>query len=115
MANFNRKHKEILDELLLGQPHIRPGKMFGFPAYYVGRRLAICLYEEGVGIKLPEQRVNHLLEVDENTLPFQPMGKSRMREWLQINLIKSEDYRHHDSLFGESIQYLLTQQEKDRG
>jgi hypothetical protein len=115
MANFNSKHKEILDELLLGQPHIRPGKMFGFPAYYVGRRLAICLYEEGVSIKLPEERVNHLLEVDGNTLPFQPMGKSKMREWLQINLSKSEDYRHYESLFGESIQHVLTQLEKGQG
>ena len=27
--------------------------MFGFPAYYVGKKLCICLYEQGVGVKLP--------------------------------------------------------------
>jgi hypothetical protein len=53
MANFNPNHKIVLDNLLLSHPLVRAGKMFGFPAYYVGKKLCICLYEDGVGIKLP--------------------------------------------------------------
>jgi len=30
------------------------GKMFGFPAYYTGKNLCVCLYEDGVSVKLPE-------------------------------------------------------------
>lgn len=54
MANFNPAHKAALDNLLLGDPRVRAGKMFGFPAYYVSKKLCICRYEDGVGIKQEE-------------------------------------------------------------
>jgi hypothetical protein len=57
MAKFNPEHKAVLDELLLGYDEVSSGKMFGFPGYYVGKKLCICLYEQGVGIKLPEESV----------------------------------------------------------
>ncbi len=112
MTNFNPEHKAVLDDLLLAHPHVRTGKMFGFPAYYVGRKLCICLYEEGVGVKLPEQSAAKLLEADRNTVPFQPMRRPKMREWVQINLSRSEQYRQYESVFEESIRYVMAQQEK---
>lgn len=112
MPNFNPEHKNVLDNLLLVYPQVRPGKMFDFPAYYVGKKLCICLYEQGVGIKLPEQTAAKLLETDRNVIPFQPIGKSRMREWIQINLHRSEDYRRYQDVFDESIRHLMAQQEK---
>jgi hypothetical protein len=112
MTNFNPDHKAVLDRLLLDYPHVRPGKMFGFPAYYVVKKLAICLFEQGVGVKLPEQTVTKLLEKDSHIVPFQPMGKPKMREWVQINLINSEDYIQYKALFEESIRYLLEIQAK---
>lgn len=110
VATFNIEHKAVLDELLLGYGQVRPGKMFGFPAYYAGAKLCICLYDEGVGIKLPEASVTKLLNSDPNARPFQPMGKPRMREWVQIDLNNSDDYRKYQSVFTESIRYLLAQQ-----
>lgn len=106
-ARYNPAHKQVLDALLLGNPNVRPGKMFGFPAYYVGSKLCICLYEEGVGVKLPKQSAAKLLETDLNAVPFQPMGKPRMREWVQINVSRSEDYRQYASIFEESIRHVL--------
>lgn len=103
MAHFNPEHKTVLDGLLLRHPLVHPGKMFGFPAYYVGRKLCICLYEQGVGIKLPERSVTKLLETDPNAAPFQPLGKPKMREWVQISLDRSEDYRQYEAVFDESI------------
>jgi len=44
--------------------------MFSFRAYYVGKELYICLYEQCVGIKLPEQNAAKLLATDQNALPF---------------------------------------------
>ena len=108
MANFNPEHKVVLDDLLLALPLVQPGKMFGFPAYYVGGKLCICLYEEGVGIKLPEGLAQKLLAEDAHAIPFRPMGKPKMREWVQINLAKSEDYQQYLGVFEESIQYVLT-------
>ena len=112
MANFNLEHKAVLDDLLLGHPLVQPGKMFGFPAYYAGKKLCICLYEAGVGIKLPEQSTARLLQTDQNAIPFQPMGKPKMREWVQINLGRSEDYRQYEAVFDESIRHVLALQEK---
>jgi hypothetical protein len=110
MANFNPDHKAVLDDMMLDYPNVRPGKMFGFPAYYVGKKLCICLYEQGVGIKLPERTVARLLETDGNCVPFQPLGRPRMREWIQINLARSEDYRLYLPVFEEAIQHVLAQQ-----
>lgn len=113
MASFNPEHKAVLDDLLLGHPGVRAGKMFGFPAYYAGKKLCICLYEHGVGIKLPAQSAAHLLAADPHAIPFQPMGKPKMREWVQINLSHSEDYRQYESVFDESIRHVLAQQVQD--
>ncbi|MBN2543293.1 hypothetical protein JXI42_10550 [bacterium] len=112
MAKFNPDHKAVLDDMLLDNPLVRPGKMFGFPAYFVGKKLCICLYEEGVGVKIPEQSADKLLETDRNVVPFQPLGKPKMREWIQINLTNSEDYKRYKSVFNESIRFLQAQQEK---
>ena len=112
MADFNLEHKAVLDDMLLRHPLVRPGKMFGFPAYYAGKKLCICLYEQGVGVKLPEQTVLKLLETDPNTIPFRPLGKPKMREWIQINLDRSEDYRQYMPVFDESIRHVLRQQEE---
>jgi hypothetical protein len=112
MSNFNSEHKIVLDTLFHDHPLLRPGKMFGFPAYFVGKKLCICLYENGVGIKLPEPSVKKFLQTDSNTIPFQPYGKAVMREWIQVNLNRSEDYRQYLPVFEESIQYVLSQQEK---
>lgn len=111
MGNYNAGHKAVLDDMLLGYPLVRAGKMFGYPAYYVGRKLCISLYEDGVGIKLPAATVARLLKTDPNATPFQPMGKSRMKEWVQLNARDSDEYRRYRPIFEESIQFVLSQQE----
>jgi hypothetical protein len=114
MPGYNHKHKTVLDELLLNHPFIRPGVMFGYPAYYVGKKLCICLYEEGVGVKVPALTAARLLETDHNIIPFQPMGKAKMREWVQINVGRSEEYRQYMPIFEESIAYLRSQAEQTK-
>jgi hypothetical protein len=111
MATYSAGHKAVLDDLLLDDERVRPGKMFGFPAYYAGSKLAICLYEEGVGLKLPEETAARLLASDPHVTPFQPMGRRRMRQWVQITLDRSEDYRGYAQVFGESLAHVLAEQE----
>jgi len=103
MDKFNEDHKAVLDDMLLGHPAVRPGKMFGYPAYYAGEKLSICLCEGGVGVKVPEETARKLLESDPNVIPFQPLGRPKMREWIQINLTRSEDYREYIKVFEGSI------------
>lgn len=112
MGNFNPNHKVILVIMLLNHPNVRAGMMFGYPAYYAGKKLCICLYEEGVGIKLPAETATRLLETDNHVIPFRPLGKPKMREWVQINLNRSEDYLQYQSVFSESIRYVMAQNTK---
>jgi len=110
MVSYNLDHKPVLDEILLDNPLVRQGKMFGYPAYYAGKKLCVCLYEQGVGVKLPEQSAFRLLESDANVVPFRPLGRPKMKEWIQINLERAEDYRMYKPVFDESIQFTLQQQ-----
>lgn len=110
MENYNIDHKKLLDLILLNNTLIRSGKMFGYPAYYAGKKLCICLYENGVGVKLPQHSSSRLIVEDKNINSFQPLGRTRMTEWIQINLEDSEGYWHYQSVFEESIQYVLSLQ-----
>jgi hypothetical protein len=112
MPDFNSEHKLVLDGLLLTHPLVHAGKMFGYPAYYVGKKLCMCLFEQGVGIKLPFETASRLLESDPNVIPFTPLGRPKMKEWIQINLVSSEDYRKYMTVFEESIHYVHAQAEK---
>jgi hypothetical protein len=106
MADYNAEHKSVLDDLFKSFAGVRPGKMFGCPAYYAGDKLCVCLYGEGVGVKLPADSAARLLREDPNVTSFQPMGKPQMREWVQINLERSEDYRRYEPVFAESIDFV---------
>lgn len=86
-------------------PGVVPGKMFGYPAYYVGKKLFACLYEEGIGIKVPEDLANSLIGKD-GIISFKPMGKTKMREWIQINREKSSDYLDDEDIFKKSIRFV---------
>jgi hypothetical protein len=111
---FNPDIKQILDDLLLTHPLVHAGKMFGYPAYYVGKKLFICLFEQGVGIKVPAETASRLLDNDGNVIPFMPLGRPKMKEWIQVNLSNAEDYRMYLPVFEESIRYVQEQQGKTR-
>ena len=50
-----------------------------------------CLYENGLGIKVPAAIAEKL--VDGRTIIwFQPLGRAKMKEWVQINRSDSKKY-----------------------
>jgi len=104
-ANFNIEHKKILDSFLLKIPGVVSGKMFGYPAYYIKKKLFACVYENGVGIKIPEDKANELIGKN-GIINLQPLGRSKMKEWIQINREKSEDYLKDQELFDSSIKFV---------
>ena len=105
-AQFNIKHKEVLDTFLLNIPFVKEGKMYRHPAYYVGGKLFASIYMEGVCVKIPESLVAELLKRKE-IVPFQPMGR-KMREWVQINRDKSEGYLKDQDIFEASIEFVAS-------
>jgi TfoX/Sxy family transcriptional regulator of competence genes len=105
-TKFNRDIKETLDSFLLEFPGVTAGKMFGYPAYYVGKKLFACLYENGVGIKVPEDLAEELIKT-EGVTNFQPMGRAKMKQWIQINRQKPDDYLKDKEILKASIDYVL--------
>lgn len=102
---FDGGIKIILDSLLLDFAFVRGGKMFGYPGYYLGKKLFACVYEDGVGLKLPLEQVNAVLDGKTYT-PFIPMGRHVMKEWVYISRIAPEDYRLDLNLFSASIGFV---------
>ena len=80
--------------------------MYSHPAYYVGGKIFASLYMEDICVKVPESLVNKLLKRKE-IVSFQPMGR-KMREWVQINREKSEDYLNDKEIFETSIEYVAS-------
>jgi len=104
-AKFNLENKRVLDSFLLKTPGVAAGKMFGYPAYYINKKLFACVYENGVGVKVPETNANELLS-KKRIVHFQPLGRAKMREWIQINRDKSEDYLEDQEIFDISIKFV---------
>lgn len=102
-VELNRK--SALDTLLLNLPGVVEGKMFGYDAYYVNGKLFACIYGGGVGVKVPEEIASTLLS-KKHIIPFQPLGKPKMREWIQINRARPADYRKDISIFSASVDFV---------
>jgi len=104
-ANYNPEIKNVVDSFLLKIPIVVPGKMFGFPAYYVNKKLFACVYEEGVGVKVPFELAIVLIG-KEGIIPFMPMGRKKMKEWIQINRELPENYFNDIEIFKKSIEFV---------
>jgi hypothetical protein len=102
---YNPKHKEVLDSVLLQMPGVVAGMMFGYPAYYINKKLFACLYEEGVGIKVPA-KVAESLVGKKGIIRFLPKGRRPMKEWIQINHERSEDYLKDEEILKISVDYV---------
>lgn len=63
---------------------IRQGRMFGCPALYVGRKMALCVYEDTIGMRVPED-VAMRAKASDRAVPFTPYGKKPMREWIALS------------------------------
>lgn len=104
-TDVNPGHHGLLDALLCSLPGVVPGRMFGYPAYYVGGKLFACVYGEGVGLKVPEAVAARLL-AQAHVAPFQPLGRPRMKQWVHISRTTPEDYRMDVDVFRISVSFV---------
>ena len=106
-VRYNIEIKEIIDGLLLDHLDVSQGKMFGYPAYYTNKKLFACVYEDALGIKVPFEFAKKLLE-HENIVPFVPMGRRPMKEWIELHHLKPTDYVNDLDILKKSIEYVKT-------
>ena len=69
-----------------GGASVRLGSMFGWPAAYVGKKLAFCVQGTVVGIKVPAEDATRLINAGQ-ALPFRPYGKPPMKEWVEMGVV----------------------------
>lgn len=76
-------YEQLATFLEVREPDVVRRSMFGSPALYIGRRMGVCVYGDGIGLRVPEDVATRA--IDEGiAVPFQPYGKSRMREWVML-------------------------------
>ena len=109
----NVPKKNILDDFISDYDDTRMGKMFGYPAYYVGRSMFACLYEGKVGLKLPESEANEARGRNEIS-EFQPYGKPKMREWIQFDFDSEGKLCQYKHLIDAAIEYAKARNSKKR-
>jgi len=88
---FNSGHHEVIRALLAPYPESHEGRMFGYPAFYASGRMFACVYGNGLGLKLPAEEVSALLKRPD-FVPFRPHNRPPMREWVQLNRERSEEF-----------------------
>lgn len=95
-----------MDELLLVMPGVTAGKMFGYPAYRIGRKVFAFVGGPGIAIKLPKSRGQALINQDEEIDIFEPVEGRMWREWISINRKNPYEYQGDQDLFEESVQFV---------
>jgi hypothetical protein len=95
----------VVRDLLAGYPTVVPGKMFGLPAFYTSGKLVASLYGDGLGVKLPPERVAALVGMPEYE-PFDPVGRGPMRAWVWIRHADAAAYAVDLPLLLESVAYV---------
>ena len=97
-SKYKLANRNALDRLLLGYPNVTSGVIFGLPCYKINGKVFATLYGDGVGICVPEARVQVLLE-EPHISEFRPYGKNRGKDHIQINHELPEEYKLDEALF----------------
>jgi hypothetical protein len=108
-VSYDPAIKAVLDSFLLSNELVTPGKMFGFPAYYVGKKLFACVYENGVGLKVSAQTLEEQAG-NEDVSPFVPMGRHTMKAWIYLTHPSPESFLENRTLLESSAAYVASLQ-----
>lgn len=110
MDGFRPELKALLDDLLLGMPGVKAGRMFGFPNYKANGRVFMFVGGRGLTIKLPQHRVDELIAAHPGVMgPFSPVDTMKpWREWIEIDHEDPADYEADLDLFEESALYVAS-------
>ncbi|WP_321969115.1 hypothetical protein [Paraburkholderia tropica] len=102
--------RDLFDAVLIHvrklDPTVREGTVFGYPAVFIGRRVASCVYGSGIGIRLPPGFAQLLVERG-SVFYFQPYGRSVMREWVEMRIARDR-LEEITSVLSVSIRFVRT-------
>jgi hypothetical protein len=112
VPNYREDALEVMRALVAANfPQAVEGKMFGSVAWFTDAaggkkgKLFASVFEEGVTIKLPRERIAELVD-GELFQHFEPYGMPPMREWLYVIRADAEDYAEDLELLRESAAFV---------
>ena len=76
--------------------------MFSCLALYVSLKLALCVYEDRIGMRVPEA-VASRAKSTKRAGAFTPYGKKPMREWIAVT--GAEDLAEFQDLFEAALRF----------
>jgi hypothetical protein len=96
----NLVHDKDLFQLLLAEAklinfEVRSGSMFGSPAVYCGRKMALCVHGTDIGMRVPAGIAAEGLRSGK-VFAFQPHGKAVMKEWIKMKGSATNLKKCHD-------------------
>ena len=104
-VNYRDDVKEIVDDVLLSIPGVKGGKSWGYPAYKANSKVFLFVGGDGLSIKLPEARVQELIDTSATMSQFSPVEGTVWKQWVTISHDDADDYREDIALIEESMQF----------
>jgi hypothetical protein len=95
-----------VDKILIHDPLVKEGKMFGYPAYYVNGKLAACHYNAGVALKLPAEVIHALGKHIIASEAFCPMGRKMGKNWVIIFPKRPKEIHDVSDILTRSVDFV---------
>ncbi len=110
MEGYRADLKALLDQLLLGMPGVKAGRMFGFPNYKANGKVFMFVVERGLTIKLPQAQVDALIaERPQSMRPFSPVETMKAwRGWVLVEHDDLADFEADLNLYEDSAFYVAS-------
>ena len=107
---FHPEIRETTDRLFLKYDNVQAGHMFGYPAYYLNRKLITCHYGDGLALKLYKKTVAKTLS-DGNIVaePFCPMGRKMGKHWIITYKRRDINFALPSSFVEEAMEFAKMQ------
>ena len=100
MPRYREDLRAVLADMLEERPEVRPGLMFGFPAFYAAGKLVACVYGNGVALRLPPEVASELR--GQPSRAFEPYGR-RTRAWTFLEPAAPEELRRETAALQAAI------------
>jgi hypothetical protein len=81
--------------------------MFGVPAFYVGGRVFVCVWGDGVGLRLPTEVAQSVVGLT-GLRSFTPLGRTPMRGWIQRDCTDEPQFTSTLALSDAAYEYVRT-------
>jgi hypothetical protein len=101
MAEYNKEHETVLENMMKGLSGAEAGRMFGFPAYLVNGKLAVGVKKEGIVAKIGAKRAQEMIGKP-GVSKYEPLPG---RVWKDYVLLTGS-FDQYKNLFAEAVRYV---------